>query len=454
VWSAVLAVAATTLTSSGASAQEWLKDRQNSEGAGIRLGDFEFHPGIAVLGGYDSNWFVRTDKANFSNSGVVGAPEMQITPSISLSSLGAQRLEGDKGESPPYTFRATASGTYHEFFGTLNPEQRNGSVDAAMSLGILPGRSVGGSINVFYDRIIQPSTVGDPDLAYTRDVLGATADLAIQPGGGTLDWHIGGTVTGTLFEDNGGLGYNNIGVSAVTRGRWKFRPKTALIYDGSFGFATYTNLSQGTVTPLHSSDPVRTHIGINGLLTPRLSLLALAGYGGSFFTPAIPGDKTIPQYDSVIAQAELQIYLTAPPEAGPGATSLSQSRLAIGYTRDFQQSYLSDFDGIDRGYAKLYYYFAGRAVVTLEAGGAAIEYPTLFLTAANTSHSPFTDGRIDGTLFGEYRFTNYFGLNTTVKYTTNLSNAVLQIAPGAGTLNEYAMQWQRFEAYLGVRLFL
>jgi hypothetical protein len=41
-----------------------------------------------------------------------------------------------------------------------------------------------------------------------------------------------------------------------------------------------------------------------------------------------------------------------------------------------------------------------------------------------------------------------------VKYTTNLSNATLTIAPGGGAINEYAMQWQRFEAYLGVRLFL
>jgi hypothetical protein len=193
---------------------------------------------------------------------------------------------------------------------------------------------------------------------------------------------------------------------------------------------------------------------MSGLLTPRLSLLGLVGYGGSFFVPAVPGDKTTPQYDSVIANAELRIYLTAPPESGPGTTSLSQSFLSIGYTRDFQSSYLSDFDGIDRGYAKLSYYFAGRAVITLEGGGAAIEYPQLFLLGSQTTHSAFTDARIDGTLFSEYRFTNYLGLNATVRYTTNLSNAELQIFPLPGTINEYAMQWQRFEAYLGVRLFL
>jgi hypothetical protein len=83
----------------------------------------------------------------------------------------------------------------------------------------------------------------------------------------------------------------------------------------------------------------------------------------------------------------------------------------------------------------------------------AVEYPELFLPT--TTHSAFTDARVDGTLYGEYRFTNSFALNGTLRYTTNISNAVLNITPAGGGLTEnYAMQWQRFEAYLGVRLFL
>lgn len=439
--------------SRSASAQEWLKDRAYSEGAGIRAGDFEFHPGIGLQAGYDSNYFLRTDNAGFSNSGVQATPEMLVTPSISLSTLGAQRKEGQTAaDSPAVTFRATASGTYREFFGQLSPEQRNGSVDASAQLGILPGRTVGANLSVTYDRLIQPSPFGDPDLAYTRDVLTGSGEIVLQPGGGTLDWHLGGAITGTLFEDTGGLGYNNLAFSLYTKGRWKFRPKTALIYDGSFGFTSYTDAGAGTgqITALHASDPVRTRIGINGLITPRLSLLALAGYGGSFFLPG--SSAQVQQYDSVIGNAELKIYLTEPPGEGGSGLSLSQSSLTFGYTRDFQQSYLSDFNGLDRGYLRFAYFFAGRALVSLEGGGAAIEYPTLFLPAS--THSSFTDARIDGTLYGEYRFTNSFALNATVRYTTNLSNASLNIGPAGGQAESYSMQWQRLEAYLGVRLFL
>ena len=440
-----------------ASAQVWLQDRAMSEGAGVRLGDFELHPGIGIQGGYDSNYFLRTDKTGAQVvNGAPGAPvqatpEMLVTPSISVATLGSLRREGEtNGESPSVTFRATASGTYREFFGQLSPEQRNGSIDAAANLGILPGRPWGGSMAVTYDRVIQPNTNGNPDLSFTRDVLAANAEIAAQPGSGTLDWHLGGGVSGTLFEDNGGLGYNNLAFNVATRGRWKFRPKTALIYDASLGFQSYTNTTAGAgvITPLHSSDPVRTRIGINGLITPRFSLLALAGYGGSFFSPG--SSVQVKQYDSVIANAEMKFFLTAPPEAGQaGGLSLSQSSLSLGYTRDFQTSYISDFYGLDRGYLKFSYFFAGRAVINLEGGAGAIEYPELFVTNAST-HSAFTDMRIDGTVFTEYRFTNYLGLNGTFRYTTNLSGAEITLAPN----QVYAMQWQRFEAYLGVRLFL
>jgi hypothetical protein len=444
--------------SPSASAQAWLADRAASEGAGVRLGDFELHPGIGAQAGYDSNWFLRTDKtgAGITNGGVVGTPELLITPSLSLATLGTLRREGvaSGSDDSPITFRASASGTYREYFGQLSPEQRNGSIDASANLGILPGRPWGGALSVTYDRVIQPSSFGDPDLAFTRDVISGSAEVAAQPGSGTLDWHLGATATTALFEDTGGQGYNNIGFGVYTKGRWKFRPKTARLYDFTTSFNSYTNTTagEGTLTPLHSATPVRTRIGINGLITPRFSLLAMAGYGGSFFTPA--SDPQVQQYDSLIAQGELKYYLTALADGGnPGAVSLSQSTLALGYTRDFQTSYLTDLYGLDRGYLNFSYFFAGRLLVTLTGGMGAIEYPTLFLPT--NTHTGFTDLRADATLYGEYRFTNSFALNATLRYTTNVSGAIIDITPAKGAAQElYAMQWQRIEAYLGVRLFL
>jgi hypothetical protein len=471
-----LAFGGALLVSSTADAQEWLKDRMYQEGAGVRTGDLEWHPGIGIVGGYDSNYLLRTDQTGGAcgaagcingapSAPVKGTPEMQVTPSLSLATLGPQRREGETNAAPPtIAFRLNASGTYREFFGQITPEQRNFSADVNARLDILPEHPFGGSVFASYDRTIQPNSVnGDPDLSFNRDTVGVGAEVATQPGGGTLDWHLGYQFTDTLFEESASQQYANYVNQAYMRGRWKFRPRTALIYDASIGFFHYENPATfgadagaaGAVSPLLNSTPVRSRIGINGLVTPRLSFLGMVGYGGSFFAPATATDG-VQQYDSVIGQAEVKFYLAAQP-GDSGATSLTLSSIAVGYARDFSPSYLADFFGTDRGYLKFSYFFAGRALISLEGGAGAIEYPTVTFLAANTPpHPAFTDVRLDATLYGEYRFTNYFGLNLTVKYTDNISNTVLDIGPATpgGVTQLLAMQWQRFEVYAGVRLFL
>jgi hypothetical protein len=93
--------------------------------------------------------------------------------------------------------------------------------------------------------------------------------------------------------------------------------------------------------------------------------------------------------------------------------------------------------------------------LTLQGGVAAIEYPTLFWEDNSVRHSGFTDTRADATIFGEYRVLDNVGINATVRYTTNVSNAeVLVNEPPAASPNLYGMGWTRFEAYLGARWFM
>src|SRR5207244_1804998 len=131
---------------SSASAQEWLKDRRYSEGAGIRAGDLEIHPGVAGEVGYDSNYLLRTNKSGAVNSGPLDAGLLRVTPSLSLSTLGPQRREGDSPDNDPSVkFRAGLSGTYREFvFGDdAIKKQRNFSAAADARIDILPGRPWG-----------------------------------------------------------------------------------------------------------------------------------------------------------------------------------------------------------------------------------------------------------------------------------------------------------------------
>ena len=474
------AVAVVLLVSRAASAQsqytaqpdspQWLKDRRYNEGIGIRAGDVEIHPGIAGEAGYDSNWFLRSDKVGVENgpplAPVIPAVEFRITPSLYLSTLDPQRREGDLVATPPaVAFKAGINATYREFVGVSSDstasqsqnditKQRNVSGAADLRMDILPQRPWGAAIYGGFARTIQPNVVAaDPDVSFNQDTINAGIELVAQPGSGTLDWRVGYHFQDAIFEESVGTPYDNTTHEAYMRGRWKFRPRTAFVYDGSVQFLSYSNSQEAAPVPLESSTPVRARIGLSGLITERFSLLAMIGWGASFYDTTLPNQ---PQFDSIIAQGELRWFLSASPGIAQASDlGLALSSIALGYTRDFQNSYLGSYYTQDRGYLKFYYLFAGRAVVTLEGGVAAIEYPTLIWdsTVDPVRHSSFTDVRADATLFGEYRFTDTFGLNATVRYTANFSNTEIPVSlsPTAGS---YDMGWKRFEAYLGLRWFM
>jgi len=448
----------------------WLQDRRYNEGIGVRAGDLELHPGIAGEFGYDSNWFLRSDVANASNgppnAPVVPALAFRVTPSLYLSTLGVERREGT--EPPAVAFRAGVNATYRALFGLGSEASTpNGDVSQQDNIGgaadarldILPHRPLGADLYATYARAIMPNyAFQDPNLSFNRDDVGVGGDLNAQPGGpsGTLSWSLGFGVHDTIFENTPGTPYDNFTYQVVTRGRWKVRPRTSLLYDATLGFVSYANQQQALEAGLVNSTPVRTRIGLSSLLTERFALLAMAGWGAGFYANTLPGQ---PQYDSVIAKAELKWFLSASPGiAAASDLTLALSSIALGYARDFTNSYLGNYYGTDRGYLNFSYFFAGRALVTLEGGVAAIEYPTILWgnlggPLDGTPRNPaFTDTRVDATLFSEYRFAETFGLNATLRYTANFSNA--QIWDDEQHMSFFAMSWKRFEAYVGVRWFM
>ena len=238
---------------------QWLKDRHYNEGAGIREGDFELHPGIAGEVGYDSNWFLRSSSNNgFVNSGPSTPPipalVFRVTPSLYLSTLGPQRREGDVSAEPPgIRFRAGVNATYREFIGVSSDavasqpqndvsKQRNigGSADARLE--IAPERPFGAALFASFARTILPNAgTADPNLSFNRDDVGVGGEFVAQPGSGTLDWHFGYQFHDTLFEQSTGVPYDNTSNQLYTRGRWRFRPRTSLIYDATFGYFNYAN---------------------------------------------------------------------------------------------------------------------------------------------------------------------------------------------------------------------
>ncbi|MEJ7728807.1 MAG: hypothetical protein WKG00_06295 [Polyangiaceae bacterium] len=422
--------------------QVWLSDRRYTEGIGYRVGDFELHPGLAGEFGYDSNYLHRADEED-----PVGTLRLRITPSFSISTIGRQRRDVAPGVEPPVVeFRAGVSATYNEFFDVSGPdidagELRGLSGALDISALILSQRPWSFALVGNLNRDIAPSNSGLGDTDFDRVNAKVGGEVIWTPGAGLFDWRLGYNFSGTFFESDAFQGLTHLQHEITTRGRWRFLPRTALMFDGRQGFISYPDPRPNGKTASH---PLRARIGLNGLVTKSFGLLALAGYGASFYTPRPQED-----FDSIIGQAEVKWYVTPNPSANPMAATLSLSSVALGFTRDFADSYFGTYEEKDRGYLNTSYFFANRFLLVVEGGVAAVVYPPGLELGAD----PSTDVRIDASVFGELRFADSFGVNGTVRYNANLSDNVLEVTGTGGTVRD-SLDYQQFEAYVGFRWFM
>jgi hypothetical protein len=162
----------------------------------------------------------------------------------------------------------------------------------------------------------------------------------------------------------------------------------------------------------------------------------------------------VPQLNTLTAQAEGTFYLSSPPEGQLQTAQVSLSTLSVGFVRDGATSLVSNYTVQNRGYLKLQWFIAQRAVVSLEGGAAAVEYPRILVNTGDPANpgiasEGFYTARAEATLFGEYRFTNSLAINLTGRFTGEFSDKLLPTSGG-----NYAMDYKRFEGYLGFRWFM
>lgn len=452
--------------SSPASAQGWLADRRYAEGPGIRTGDLELHPGIGGEVGYDSNWFLRshTEGANIIN----GPPRLppadaaifRITPSFYVSTLGVQRMDTTgtaRPEPRTISFRGGVSATGRAFLGKEVSRQHNIGVASDARLDINQGRPIGLGVFAGYNRFIQPQVLADPNLSFNRSDLRAGAEVVAIPGGGTLDVRGGYQVRGALFEESNGVPYTNITHEISVKNRWRFRPRTALFSDTSLRFINYPNADRA-VNYLNDSTPLRTRFGLTGLLTERFGALVAAGYGATFFKN--PQAVSSPQYDSINGQVEGTFYLGQGAGSDePGKATLLLSTVSLGFLRDFQNSLLGNFYNMNRVYGRLEYWFGGKTILRLDAYGEQLNYPEVFLNTPGGAPArvtgEFSNFRVGGGLFAEYRITSSFGINTTIEYIQQISDTQIPggAVPGTTVPGVFDLNYRRLQAFAGVRYF-
>jgi len=438
--------------------QPWLSDRRYGEGMGVRVGNLELHPGIAAEVGYDSNYFLRSGTVNEAvQEPTLAAYRLRITPSFSVATLGQQRRENSgPNAAPTAVFRGGAYVSYNELiaadsaYSSEFADQRHLDAGADLNLQLFPQAQIGPDGYVNFVRMVQPSNDTNTENAFNRDSLRFGAGLTWRPGGGLFQWRLGYEGLYNYFEKTNFQQLNNFQHQVNVRGNWRFLPRTALLYDGSYTWIDYST-NRNTE---RDGEVVRSRIGMNGLITNRWSLMALVGWAGTFYNTK--AGEAPQQFDSITGQLELKWFISGGQETlNASSAPVGLSYASIGYTRDVANSYLGNFYQKDRGYVGISYLLGGTFVTGLNAGVANIKFPDSFFADGQPQQSSFSEQRVDVNLFAEYRLSNSFGLNTTVSYDQNITDVVIP-----GTVEDKPdhrgdeLKFSHWQVYLGARYFL
>ncbi|MEZ4254454.1 MAG: hypothetical protein R3A78_01870 [Polyangiales bacterium] len=428
----LLALAVVLALPFSASAQGWLDGRQRAEGPGFRLGDLELHPGVGAEIGYDTNVFLSSDKAGVDPRRT--SPILRLTPHIYLSTLGPERSDGggENGPMPIVDFRTGVSASLYHYLQT--EARSNVEMDVDTQLTFLPRRPVSFTLLGTFMRTIRPFTEsGAVGQNYNRDQITGGGKLTLQTRGGILKSNVGYTFGADLFEGGSFKFGNGVSHKVALDAAWRFLPSTALLYDGEVNFHNYTSNDPGTVL-ISDNTRVRTRFGFNGYITRVISVLAMVGYGAGFY---VAGDD----YDSIVGQAQLAFAFS------------DAVNFSLGYDRDFFRTFVGNFYRRDRGSMRFQLLLGGVFLTGLEAGVGLYDFGQTFTPTGGTIGDSYdrSDVRADGSLFAEYRFTDWFAVNSRVEYMANFTDFRFNVATATPVFDP--ADYSRWTIWGGVRVF-
>lgn len=420
----------------------WVQDRGIGEGAGFVSGNVQWHPGVSAEFGYDSNYLQRANSAvEEANSGpIIPSLRLRVTPQLSVRTAEW----GERGTAPVVSFDVMGSLSYNEFIPLEDSEAssfrrlRNLQGGLGAVLDILPTRVWSGQVRGSYSYIAEPSNNGGLGDQFDRHTIAGGGKVVWAPGGGAFRWTlVDYTTQFTLFDDGAFGVYDNGQHTFRSAGHWRFLPKTSLLYDGKVGLIRYTDSTS------NNGDSMEANLGLTGLVTKKLALLARGGWASSFYR-----NRTglVRNYDSWIGQAEAKWFFSPEGRLHTGDVDVGASSLALGATRTFQNSYLGDFYRRHRAYATMQYLVGRRVVTTVEGGVSRITYPDYLFEGAE--QAGFGETRLDVQGFVEYRVLRTVGLNLQLRYDQNFSRVIA----GSGFADD--LSFNRFQAILGARWFL
>jgi hypothetical protein len=354
-----------------------LPQRSPSQQSGVQVSDETLlHIGLGAEVGYDSNVFYSKDDPR-------GSATTRIVPFLELTN--ASRT----GVAPSNVFfDLGASLTYREYLNNdpAIKSQRAFMPSAFGNLDISRNQEISFGIIEGFSRSEDPPYVENQQ-PITRDVNQASARVRWAPGGGRLAEVLTYTNTLDLFEHDPLRVANSMSHLLTLDSSWKWLPKTALVLQISQGYTSYLNTNAAGERKA-SSLPLHVMAGVRGLITAKLSVNLLVGYGNGF-------------YDTIHTSTAGAGAFTVGAELNYRPTILTS--IGLGYRRDFQNAVLGDFYYVDAVYLNVGQAIAGRLGFGLTARYESRSFQNIPLTI--DPNGPVTS-----------RHDNYFQVGANLDY--------------------------------------
>lgn len=267
----------------GASARARADIPQTQDGAGIKVGQRStFHPGFALLLGYDSNvfWTNREDRGGIRDS-VFTTPTAWI--GLGNREVRDQVLQSPAGRSDrkiDYNIRL-ASGYRVYLNGDREIRQQsrfNFTLDGHFIFA--PGRRFSVAFDETLSRLAEPRNyVAGPEYNFNRIDHRGALTATLRPGGGRLSIS-GAYLTEALYYEASDV-YNSDRVvnGAAAEVKWRFLPRSSVLARYSFHYTYYLCCTEVGTGRNEDSYAHRVYVGYRGQIGNKLVLEALAGFG-------------------------------------------------------------------------------------------------------------------------------------------------------------------------------
>jgi len=314
--------------------------------SGLKLGDEAIlHAGVFADVGYDSNVF-------YGSGSQATSAVMHVSPRLEITN--AER----DGSIPSGTFYDLSASV--DFVKYLTSDGEVTNQDAINpSLGgnaeFSSGQALSFTLSETFSRYkmapyVAATNSAGRDNPITRDDNMASASLKFAPGGGRLRVMLRYTNLIDKYEGGYDLG-SNMGNEGVLDIGWRWLPRTTIYAQVAQGAITYFNSG----TSGRASYPLRTLLGVRGLLTEKLSVNLGAGYNNAFYTgTTTSGNATPSGLGNLGIVAELNYTLSV------------LSRVGFGYHHDFANSpFVGGYYDMDAIYGAFQQMVASRVVTYL-----------------------------------------------------------------------------------------